>query len=279
MTKSLDKQTTEKLENSEATRRNFLRGVGLTATGAAGAAIVAGSLSELHAQGGITDFDILNFALNLEYLEAEFYTVGTTGKTIEQLGIGVNGVGTGGPTTGGKQVSFPSTNGLDKIIHELAFDEQQHVKLLRTALGGAAIAKPAINLDALGAAFYSTYQHFLVLSRAFEDVGVTAYGGAAPLITSKEILATAARIALTEAEHAGNIRLNIALLGLPTAALDALDVLPPPAGTKYFSVDNNALTMVRTPSQVLAIVYGNSAPGTAKGAFFPNGVNGHINKV
>ena len=82
------------------------------------------------------------------------------------------------------------------------YDEQTHVKLLRSALGADAVAKPAINLDALGIGF-GNVKEVLTLARAFEDTGVSAYGGAAPLITSKEILATAARIALTEALHSG----------------------------------------------------------------------------
>ena len=104
-----------------------------------------------------------------------------------------------------------------------------HVKLLREALGKYAIAKPAINLNALGIGFGS-FEEFLILSRAFEDTGVSAYGGAAPLITSKEVLATAAKIAEVEALHSGNIRLQIAALGISVPALDAHDRVPPPAG-------------------------------------------------
>jgi hypothetical protein len=54
--------------------------------------------------------DILNFALNLEYLEAEFYTVATTGKTIEQSGIAVSGTGNPGPTTGGNTVNLTNSS-------------------------------------------------------------------------------------------------------------------------------------------------------------------------
>jgi hypothetical protein len=281
-------------------RRAFVRGVGVAGLGIAGAALVIGKLglldalpgaglsglraSRVHAQN-LTDTDILNFALNLEYLEAEFYTVATTGQTIDQIGIGIDGTGTPGQTTGGKRVDFDGDEDNDeddelnskihRIAKEVAADEQHHVVLLRTALGSAAIAKPAINLDALGFGFRNVRQ-FLKLARAFEDVGVSAYGGAAPLISSKDILATAARIALTEALHAGNIRLWVDEKHVQTQALDAKDVLPPPSGQQFFPVDDNALTMVRTPSEVLAIAYGNSTAGTPSGGFFPNGVNGTI---
>jgi len=257
-------------------RRRFLQKIAI-----AGAAVTAAStIPFAKAQSPApSDADILNFALNLEYLEAEFYTVATTGKTIDQLGIAVDGAGTAGATTGGKQVNFTnSTFATADIAAEIAFDEQAHVKFIRQALtsaGATPVARPAINLNALGIGFNSLNE-FLTLARAFEDVGVTAYAGAAPLITDKTILGYAARIAETESEHSANIRLQVAKLGIPTTLLDGADILPPPSGQKYFPVDNNALTQVRTPGQVLYIVYGNQANARG-GGFFPNGVNGTIN--
>jgi hypothetical protein len=286
-------------EEQSADRRNFLKKAGLTGLGLAGAALTAskigaldnspiakalGMTSDKVQAASVTDIDILNFALNLEYLEAEFYTKVVTGKTISDYGIGTDGIGTKGPTTGGKKINFASLvpsnelGFLTTIVEELMYDEQAHVKLLRSALGSQAIAKPAINLDALGIG-YASLGEFLTLARAFEDTGVSAYGGAAPLISSASILGTAARIAETEAMHSGNLRLQVAAFGIKVPALDAKDVLPPPAGTKFFTVDANALAIVRTPSEVLAIVFHNAAAGTRSGGFFPNGVNGNIDQV
>jgi hypothetical protein len=274
-----------------ADRRSFLKGAGLTGIGIAGASLLA-TATPARAQGtGLTatDVEVLNFALNLEYLEAEFYTMAFYGQTLEQFGIATDGVGNTGPTTGGNRVNFeieeggffgvaPELSGrLRAVAKEVTYDEQTHVKLLRTILGSKAIAKPAINLNAMGSGF-ANFKQFLSLARSFEDVGVSAYGGAAPLL-SPTTLATAARVALTEAYHASSFRLLCAENFVKSPALDSLDVPPPVTGTEYFDVDKDGLAIVRTPGQVLAIVYANSSPGTAMGGFFPNGVNGAIATV
>jgi hypothetical protein len=256
-------------------RRRFLSKIAVASAGAAalGAGLMEGQTT------APTDADILNFALNLEYLEAEFYTVATTGMTIDQMGIGITGTGTQGAATGGQMVnltnsSFPTL----AIANEIANDERSHVTLIRealTAAGAQPIAQPAINLNALGIGFGSLAE-FLTLARAFEDVGVTAYAGAAPLISDKSILGYAAQILSAEAEHVSNIRLQVAQLGIPTTLLDGVDILPPPSGQNYFSLTSVGLAQTRTPGQVLNIVYGGMANVTA-GGFFPNGVNGTIN--
>jgi rubrerythrin len=256
----------------ELTRRAFARTSAAAGVGVIGASLLGGRV--VSAQG-LTDADILNFALNLEYLEAEFYTKATSGKKIADFGIDVSGAGDSGPTTGGRKIDFGSST--MAIMEEIAKNERNHVRFLREALGSAAVAKPAINLDALGA--FSTDRQFLALARAFEDVGVSAYGGAAKLIQNPETLEAAARIALTEAYHAGNVRLIIALKGIPTQMLDNNDYPPPPTGEKYFPTSKMGLAKIRTPSMVLAIVYGKATAGTSRGGFFPEGVNGTIRTV
>jgi hypothetical protein len=262
----------ESLVSSSPSRRQFAQR--LAAAGAF-VGVTAGSTTDIDA-AAINDLDILNFALNLEYLEAEFYTVGTTGRRIADLGIGIDGRGRSGGTIGGARVAFDTD--IEMVMRELADDEQKHVVFLRGALRGAAVAKPTINLEALGLGFRNQTE-FLILARAFEDVGVSAYGGAAPLVRSKPVLSAAARIALTEAQHAGAIRRITRALGLAIPALDALDVPPPPAGPKAFAVDDAGLTIVRTPAQVLSIAYASSRAGTTRGGFYPDGVNGTIASV
>jgi hypothetical protein len=289
------------IDEKVAHRRAFLKSAGFTGLGLAAATVGAGKLGAFDntsvgkALGIKTpsvkaaediDYDILNFALNLEYLEAEFYAKATTGLTAGDLGAHTGGtVGTYGKTLGGSKVNFeipdhPTlTKNLTYLAEELCFDELAHVNLIHGALGSLAVTKPAINLDALGIGFGS-YKEFLTLARAFEDVGLSAYDGAAPLITSKAYLAVAAEIALTEANHSGAIRLMVAINGIATSPVDSIDVVPPPSGSQYFNVSlPNALAATRTTSQVLAIVYGNSTPGTTAGGFYPNGMNGVINAV
>ena len=136
----------------------------------------------------------------------------------------------------------------------------------------APIAKPPINLNALGFGFGSQ-NDFLKLANIFEGIGVTAYGGAAPLISNKTVLGYAARILAVEALHTGNIRLLIAQNNIATTQLDGADILPPPSGVQFFPTDANSLSEIRTPGQVLYLAYG--AAGASSGGFFPSGVNGN----
>lgn len=273
-----DKKFFENLIEQSPNRRNFVRKLGLASAMATAAVTVGGNKLEAQSAGP-SDADILQFALNLEYLEAEFYTLATTGNNIQAFGLTVSGAGSSGATTGGAKVNF-TTGQVQSIALELANDERTHVTLLQqalTAAGAAPVAKPAINLNALGIGFGSQTE-FLLLSRIFEDIGVTAYGGAAPLLTNKAIVGAAARILAVEAYHSGAIRAEIARLGISTAGtqLDGADHLPPPFGSLYFNTDSNALSEVRTPGQVLYLAYGGKANGTS-GGFFPSGVNGALN--
>ncbi len=279
----------EVLDGLIADRRKFLKTAGLTGLGVAGAAMVGGKLglgdgvAGMHSSAveaaSLSDTDILNFALNLEYLEAEFYTVATTGKTLEASGYNLSGKGTYGRTTGGYKVNFGGAlhTQLNRTAYGLAQSEQLHVKFLRNALGSAAVAKPAINLDAVGKV--ETYETFIVVARALEQTGESAYAGAAQFISSKAYLTAAAQILAVEAEHTGNLRLFCDLYNLKTTKIDEHDVLPPPSGVNEFTVYNWGLAPTRTTSEVLAIVYGSNKKGTSRGGFFPQGLNGAINVV
>ncbi|MGA9585125.1 MAG: ferritin-like domain-containing protein, partial [Terracidiphilus sp.] len=128
-------------------RRKFLAGLGYGAGSAAaitlgagcgGSGVYAGPQSPPNV---LTDADILNFALNLEYLEAEFYLRAATGVGLTDADAG-SGAGT---VTGGAQVPF-KTSAIQQYATEIANDELAHVRFLRSALGAAAVSRPEIDL-------------------------------------------------------------------------------------------------------------------------------------
>jgi rubrerythrin len=132
------------------------------------------------AQGSMNDVDILNFALTLEYLEAAFYS-----KAAKQV-----------PGLSGELAGY---------VKAFGAEEQDHVDALSGAikdLGGKPVEAPGVDF---GDAFSST-DSFLELAITFEDTGVSAYNGAAPMIDSKDLLAVAGSIVQVEARHAAAVR-------------------------------------------------------------------------
>lgn len=133
-------------------RRNFIKNIGLAGVGIAAGAMIQGCSNDsvTNAQPpAIPQADVLNFALNLEYLEAEFYSVATTGATLSS-----SVTGAASNASGGNKVTFTDPRIAD-IAAEINADETLHVKYLRTALGASAVAEPKINLNALGIGFAS----------------------------------------------------------------------------------------------------------------------------
>jgi hypothetical protein len=285
-------------------RRRFLRSASVAGLGVVGAGLLvgaeAGKASADPEATAISDGAILNFALNLEYLEAEFYYNAAFGHGLPASMT--TGTGKLGPVSGGHAVPFAS-KAVKQIATEIAKDEYDHVAFLRAALGSAKVARPAIDINAAftaaataaglikkGQTFnvYANEDNFLLGAFIFEDVGVTAYKGAAPLISNKTYLGAAAGILAVEAYHAGTIRTELFNKGLGSAANAislARTMLDGPGmddqGVTVKGVANivptdaNGLAFGRTPGRVLNIVYLNPKP-VSSGGFFPKGLNGQL---
>jgi len=312
---------TQILDDVISSRRKLIMMLGGTAL--AGALLADSPKADAAA---LTDTDILNFALNLEYLEAQYYTLADSGSTIDTLGIGT-GAGTSA-SGGGTVTTKPGGPAACKVpfvtpsfasyAQEIATEERKHVAFLRSALGSSAVAQPNIDLynsfnaaaaaAGIGPSFdpFANEVNFLLGSYIFEDVGVTAYHGAAGLISDKSILGAGVGIHAVEAYHAGLIRTTLwsldqanTSLGIAATAtkistlrstLDGtgnddigltttMDNLNGTSGSYQAStiVDadlTNSQGFSRTAAQVLAIVYAN--PAGTPGGFFPNGLNGNI---
>jgi hypothetical protein len=214
--------------------------------------------------------------------------------------------------TGARAVPF-TDQVVAQYAREIAADERAHVNFLRSALGAAAVSQPTIDISTNpngafsnaarasgligpGQSFdpYASDEAFLLGAFIFEDVGVTAYKGASPLITNKTFLEAAAGLLAVEAYHAALVRTVLFAKGIQTPALiqateaisnarDSLDgptdldqgVAPIGNASNIAPLDANGLAFSRTAGQVLNIVY-LTGMATNQGGFFPNGVNGTI---
>ena len=228
---------------------------------------------------------------------------------------GAKNTGTAGQVSGPSVAVNFATTFVKQYASEIAANELAHVRFLRAALGKFAVAEPAIDVSASVFAAAATAAGipdggnftpyadgdipFLLGAFVFEDVGVTAYHGAAPYIRNPTYLSAAAGILAIEAYHASEVRLQIIQAGQPyqsyadmistlrNAASAAADGVALTDGGVNFSdgtpnivpADGNSIAYARSFAAVLNIVYLNATNTPQKGGFFPNGLNGRITSL
>jgi len=166
--------------DNEPDRRNFLKWAGVLGVGgtlvAFGASLPGASgRSALAQTGSGTDLEILNYALTLEYLEADFYKQGIDAKILS-----------------GRELD---------LVTPIASHEASHVATITATikqLGGTPVAKPTFKYPD------GTFKRdtFLSTAKTFEELGVNAYHGQVTRVENPKILAAAASIAGVESRHA-----------------------------------------------------------------------------
>ncbi|VXC60960.1 conserved hypothetical protein [Sphingomonas sp. T1] len=319
-----------RVERRNDRREFFKNALGAAAITAAGATAL--SLSSAAAAQSVTDADVLNFALNLEYLEAQFYSYAAYGTGLDNALL--TGSGTQGAVRGGRKVAFTDPI-VEQYAREIAQDEIAHVRFLRTALGSSTVSQPVIDVSVsptsafsvaaqaaglvpAGTAFdpYASDEAFLLGAFIFEDVGVTAYKGAAPLLTNKTFLDAAAGLLAVEAYHAAIVRTTLYGKGIDVPSLrtsadaisrarDSLD--GGGANTTIFGandidqgISSYSATPINLSATQAAVTVSNIVPldadgvaysrsvsqvlnivylnsgAVAAGGFFPAGMNGNI---
>ena len=172
-------------------RASFIMRGALAAGAVFGAGAVAPFVGNAFAMSASSDLDILNFALTLEYLEADFYKV-------KGASVGLSGEA-------------------KKLAKSFGDEEAEHVSALMKAItgaGGKPVAKPKFAFPV------SNQASFLKLAYVLENTGVGAYNGAGPSLSSKALLAAAGSIVQVEARHAAAIALLTGSKITPDGAFD-----------------------------------------------------------
>ena len=272
-------------------RRSFFSKLSAAGAVAASAGLIAAApKARAQAAAGPSIVDVLNFALNLEYLEANLY-LSVTGQGQVPASLG----------GGAKITGLPGKLALDRLteatFENLVLDETHHIELLRAGileLGGKPINQPVIDYTLNGKQNIATQAQLLAVSRQFTTVGNAAYTGSSQyLVANPYVLTIAGQILGAEAQHLGAINYLSDFNNVVSPKIDSLDNPPVPPNTFFTLTPANtpittttfpALGPIRTVAQILGIAYGvttaTSSPtppaGVVSGGFFPQGVNGTL---
>jgi rubrerythrin len=159
------------------TRASFLRKAGIGVGAVVGGSTLLGSFPAIASAGvPASDIAILNFALTLEYLEAEFYA---------------------------QAVARGNFSGETRMFADkVAAHEAAHVAFLKKTLGRKAVKKPKFDFKDT----VTNVAKFQATANVLEDTGVAAYLGQVGNIRNKTVLKAAGSILPVEARHAAWIR-------------------------------------------------------------------------
>ena len=281
-------------------RRRFLSTLAVAGAAATVGGALAGRTAEAQSTGTTTPpiVDVLNFALNFEYLEAEYYSFGFNGQSLA-ANVTAGVVTTTAPSTTGNltptnvpTVTFNDSNSAYElaVVKALLEDEAHHIAQLQATIsanGGTPITEPQIDFSAGGKfAAVTTNTQYFALARAFTALGNSAYSGAAAdLVSNPTILQAAGQILGAEAQHLGAITFLLAALSVTPSSeptydiqIDVQDVVPgsasgvgfpnvltiTPVGAEPYVPANPVVPpasgISRTPQQVLGVAYGVSTP-------------------
>ncbi|KAI1342144.1 ferritin-like domain-containing protein [Xylariaceae sp. FL0016] len=144
---------------------------------------------------GLQDVDILQFALTLEWLEATFYQQGFAQFADDQFtALGLN------------EVQLAD-------LKSIGTSEQTHVQALQSAIAQAGVQPVQPCQYNFG---FTDAAGMVATAAILESVGVSAYLGAAPLVSDPSILSTAGSILTIESRHQSFIRVASGIAASPS---------------------------------------------------------------
>lgn len=165
-------------------------GAGATALSAVGVGTAAANEDGSSSGSGPSDIDILNYALTLEHLEAAYYDEFLDNYSESEVENSEVAQYFARPTL---QYS------VYQQIQDVHEHEHAHVDALTETikkLGGTPVEKAEYEFP------YSSIEEFVAVADRLESVGVSAYAGAAPLLSNPDLIPPALSIHSVEANHA-----------------------------------------------------------------------------